>query len=74
MRAMEPGFDLVERFHACNRCALAAFLAHLDTCTLADLLQRQDEVLALHPEAPPDARRAAAARRRAAEIFRGHFE
>jgi Rrf2 family nitric oxide-sensitive transcriptional repressor len=56
VRAIEPDFDLVECFHACNRCALtgrcrltgvvsdalAAFLAHLDTCTLADLLPPQD--------------------------------
>lgn len=55
VRAIEPDFALVECFNTCNRCALAgqcrlagvvsgalaAFLAHLDTCTLADLLQPQ---------------------------------
>ncbi|MCC6715033.1 MAG: Rrf2 family transcriptional regulator [Gammaproteobacteria bacterium] len=56
VRAIEPDFGLVECFNPCNRCALtgrcrltgvvsgalAAFLAHLDNCSLADLLQPQD--------------------------------
>ncbi len=53
VRAIEPDFGLVECFNPCNRCtltghcrlagvvsgALTAFLAHLDNCSLADLLQ-----------------------------------